>query len=84
MTISDASHVERTRGLNIVKLYKGILTKIDLEKVVSERKALTKEFNKFFFVDDQLGQSSAGSRWISTFFRTILYTFNVGMREIKC
>ena len=49
MTISDASHVERTRGLNIVKLYKGILTKIDLEKVVSERKALTKEFNKFFF-----------------------------------
>jgi len=49
MTISDASHVERSRGINAVKLYKGILAKIDVDKLVSERKALTKEFNKFFF-----------------------------------
>lgn len=49
MSISKASKTDRSYGLNIARLYRLILCKLDLVKVVTERKVLTREFNKFFF-----------------------------------
>ena len=49
ISVSNASKIHRSNGFNIVRLYKVILCKLDLVKVVTERKVLTQEFNNFFF-----------------------------------
>ena len=49
ISISNASKIDRSNGFNIAKLYKAILCRLDLVKVVNERKVLTREFNDFFF-----------------------------------
>jgi dTDP-4-amino-4,6-dideoxygalactose transaminase len=46
--ISNASKIELSRGFNISGLYKAILFRLDLVKVITERKILTRQFNNFF------------------------------------
>ena len=49
MSISNASKIDRSIGFNLAWLYRAILCRLDLVKIVTERKVLTRKFNNFFF-----------------------------------
>ena len=49
MSFSNANKVDRSIGFNIASLYKAILFRLDLVKVVTQRKVLAQQFNNYFF-----------------------------------
>tara|TARA_B100001250_G_C19740574_1_gene762874 strand:+ start:194 stop:1222 length:1029 start_codon:yes stop_codon:yes gene_type:complete len=49
MSVSDSDVANYSFGLNIAKLYKSMLHRLNLKKIIDEKKTLIVKFNSFFF-----------------------------------
>lgn len=48
MSIAEEAIAIRWNGINISSIYKNLLLKLDLDRIIRDRKALTEQFNTFF------------------------------------